>query len=30
VEQDVEEWVARAGEVIARDLNHLKVDFLEA
>jgi len=28
VEQDVNEWVANADEVIARDLNHLRVEFL--
>jgi hypothetical protein len=28
VEQDIGEWVANADEVIARDLNHLKVEFL--
>jgi len=28
VEQDVSEWVANADEVIARDLNHLRVEFL--
>jgi hypothetical protein len=28
VEQDVAEWVAHADEVIAKDLNHLKVEFL--
>jgi hypothetical protein len=28
VEQDIEEWVVRADEVIEHDLNHLKVEFL--
>jgi hypothetical protein len=28
VEHDVSEWVAQADEVIAHDLNHLKVEFL--
>jgi hypothetical protein len=28
VEQDVGDWVAHADEVIARDLNHLRVEFL--
>lgn len=28
VEQDVSEWVANADEVISRDLNHLRVEFL--
>jgi hypothetical protein len=27
-EQDIAEWVAQADEVIANDLNHLKLEFL--
>jgi len=29
VERDVAEWAERADEVIEKDLNHLKVGFLE-
>jgi hypothetical protein len=29
VERDVVEWAERAEEVIEKDLNHLKVEFLD-
>jgi hypothetical protein len=30
VEHNIQEWVDRADEVLEKDLNHLRVEFLEA